>query len=58
MNVVFNGVNDNGVQYIKINDTYHCTYYFGDGAEISKAFKDVDEAFIRNLTFDDLLVKE
>lgn len=48
------GVNDNGVQWIKEGNTYYCTYYIGEGIELSKTFVDVSQAFIDKLTFEDL----
>lgn len=49
------GVNIFGVQWIRTaNRTYLCTYYIGEGVELSKEFKDVSMRFIKRLTFEDL----
>jgi len=52
--MITNGVNDNGVYWVKDNDTYICTYYFGDGVELIKEFKDITQIEIDKLTFEDL----
>jgi len=50
-----NGVNDNGVYWVEVDSNdYLCTYYFGDGVEVSKEFKSVSINFIEKLTFEDL----
>lgn len=48
------GVNDHGVQWIKDGTKYHCTYYIGEGIELSKTFDNVKQSFIDKLTFEDL----
>jgi hypothetical protein len=49
------GVNNNGVQWMRTgNRTYLCTYYLGEGVELSKEFKDVSMRFINALTFEEL----
>lgn len=48
------GVNSNGVEWIKQGNVYYCSYYFGDGVTIEKAFTDVTQSFIDSLTFEEL----
>jgi len=58
MNELTNGVNDNGVYFVKDGEHYYCTYYLGEGVELSAYFKGVTEEFINNLTYEDLEPKE
>jgi hypothetical protein len=52
------GVNKNGVQWMRVKDTYYCLYYYGDGAELFRSFKGVQQSFIENLDLNNLQKKD
>ena len=58
MSELINGVNDNGVYYIKDGTKYYCYYYLGEEVQLTSYFNDVSEEFINNLTYEDLVPKE
>lgn len=55
--MITNGVNENGVYYVKDGDNYTCHYYIGEGIELHKEFIDVTQKFIDCLTYEDLIKK-
>jgi len=52
--MISNGVNDNGVYWVKYSDNYICSYYYGEGIEITVEIKAVSQSVIDKLTFEDL----
>lgn len=51
---VESGVNRNGVQWVKEGNTFYCVYYFGNGAEITRSYSNVQHSFIEKLTFESM----
>jgi hypothetical protein len=56
--MITNGVNDNGVYWVRDNDNYICSYYYGEGIEVTAEFKAVSQSVIDKLTFEDLKEKK
>ena len=47
------GVNNNGIHWVKENDTFFCFFYWG-GIELMKTFKNVKQSFIEKLDYNAL----
>jgi len=52
--MIENGVNENGVYYVREGDNYYCSYYIAEGVQIEKEYKNVTLEFIETLTYNDI----
>jgi len=51
------GVNDNGVQWVKLVDKVVCTYQFSSTHEVSKTYKTISDSRLKKLTINDIVKK-